>query len=380
VESAGFSTLLLDLYEAAASPGGWERVAPLVAQEFGVESCQIQYRSPDGRFVQRLSRTPNYTDKLLNLYATSAWRDDVWSSYGASHPNLLTRNENFISDAGVLALDYYNEVMRPLDIFYVMGTGATLGRDGGIGLLGIHRSHKEGTFSADDERRMNLFLPHFQRAMSLTRRLRDVELQRDAGMASLDALSLGLVLAGADGKIFFANSIAERHLQAGAAIKAMRGHLCVCDARNHEILKQSIRNVAALAYGKTVPSPPLIMLRGSEEARLSLLVCPAPTARHFSGPDVPVVAIYIGEPDRKPVSLRDLVTRVYGLTPAEGRLLSALLDGERLQETADRLEISVNTIRTQLRSLFAKTGHRRQSDLIREVTNHPVLRLAAGKI
>ncbi len=377
---AGFSKLLLDLYEAAESPGGWEPVAPLVAQEFGVESCQIQYRSPNGRFVQRLSRTPNYTDKLMSLYATAAWRDDVWSSYGASHLHEIGRNENFISDADVPKLDYYNEVMRPLRIFYVMGTGVSLDQDGGIGIIGVHRQRREGTFDAEAEQRMRLFIPHFQRAMSLTHRLQTLEIQRDSGMASLDALSLGLVLAGVDGKIFFANSVAERHLQAGAAVTSLRGHLRLRDARAHDILKQAIQTTAALAYGKSVSSSPLIVVQSQEETRLSLLVCPAPTACHFSGPNVPVVAIYIGEPDRKPISLRDLLTQVYGLTPAEGRLLTALLDGERLQETADRLEISVNTIRTQLRSLFAKTGHRRQSDLIRDVTNHPVLRLAAGKI
>lgn len=330
--------------------------------------------------MQRLSRTPNYTDRLLNLYATSAWRDDVWSIYGANHPNELARNENFISDADVLSLDYYNDVMRPLDIFYVMGAGVSLDRDGGIGLIGLHRSRTEGTFDADAEQKMRLFIPHFQRAMTLTNRLQTLEIQRDGALASLDALSLGLVLAGADGRIIFANSVAERHLQAGVAITSLRGHLCVRDGRSHEILKQSIRATAALAYGKSVASPPLIVLPSHEETRLSLLVCPAPRARHFSGPNAPAVAIYIGEPGRKPASLQDFVMQLYGLTPAEARLLMALLDGERLQETADRLQVSLNTVKTQLRSLFAKTGHRRQADLIRDVTNHPILRLAAGKI
>jgi len=65
----------------------------------------------------------------------------------------------------------------------------------------------------------------------------------------------------------------------------------------------------------------------------------------------------------------------YGLTPAEARLMAALVDGERLEDYADRQGISVNTARTQSKQIFAKTGHGRQADLIREVLANPALRV-----
>lgn len=56
---------------------------------------------------------------------------------------------------------------------------------------------------------------------------------------------------------------------------------------------------------------------------------------------------------------------IIGLTPAEARLASALLQGTSLDEAAAQLGVTRNTIRTQLRGLFIKTDTHRQSDLLR---------------
>jgi len=65
-------------------------------------------------------------------------------------------------------------------------------------------------------------------------------------------------------------------------------------------------------------------------------------------------------------------TRMYretfGLTPAEARLAAALRDGLALKEAAAKLNISVNTARNQIKSVFEKLGVNRQGDLIRHLT------------
>jgi len=56
---------------------------------------------------------------------------------------------------------------------------------------------------------------------------------------------------------------------------------------------------------------------------------------------------------------------LFGLTGAEATLAQGLLDGRRLAEIAASRDVSVETVRTQLRSLFKKTGASRQADLMR---------------
>jgi DNA-binding CsgD family transcriptional regulator len=70
-----------------------------------------------------------------------------------------------------------------------------------------------------------------------------------------------------------------------------------------------------------------------------------------------------------------LLGRLYGLTPAEARLAMALVNGAELRGYAEALSISYYTARAHLRSIFQKTGHSRQADLIRDIVSNPVPRL-----
>jgi DNA-binding CsgD family transcriptional regulator len=54
----------------------------------------------------------------------------------------------------------------------------------------------------------------------------------------------------------------------------------------------------------------------------------------------------------------------FGLTPAEIRLTGALLESDSLARAADSLGISINTAKTQLASIFRRTGLRRQKELV----------------
>ncbi len=53
-------------------------------------------------------------------------------------------------------------------------------------------------------------------------------------------------------------------------------------------------------------------------------------------------------------------------------LACGLLSGETIQAYTTRVGVSANTARSQLKSIFAKTGHSRQSALIRDLTSNPV--------
>jgi DNA-binding CsgD family transcriptional regulator len=49
-------------------------------------------------------------------------------------------------------------------------------------------------------------------------------------------------------------------------------------------------------------------------------------------------------------------------------LLAALADGEELSAYAERAGISMNTVRFHLKTAYARTGAKRQSELVRLVT------------
>ncbi len=69
-----------------------------------------------------------------------------------------------------------------------------------------------------------------------------------------------------------------------------------------------------------------------------------------------------GKAPQVPDALR--LQLIFGLTPAETRLVEHLLKGESLNEIAEHVRVSRETLRSQLRSLFTKTQTRRQAELI----------------
>ena len=76
-------------------------------------------------------------------------------------------------------------------------------------------------------------------------------------------------------------------------------------------------------------------------------------------------------PRVSPEALRDLL----GLTQSEAGIAADIGDGMRPTEIAARHGISPNTVRAHLRSIFTKTGVRRQSQLV-----HLVLHSQPGLI
>jgi DNA-binding CsgD family transcriptional regulator len=59
-----------------------------------------------------------------------------------------------------------------------------------------------------------------------------------------------------------------------------------------------------------------------------------------------------------------LLQQAFALTPAETRLALGLANGQDLQSIARHHNVSVGTLRVQLKSIFIKTHTKRQSELI----------------
>ncbi len=81
--------------------------------------------------------------------------------------------------------------------------------------------------------------------------------------------------------------------------------------------------------------------------------------------------VFIADPERRVEAWDALLVRLYDLTAAEARTAMLLLQGHRVQEIADQLAVGTATTRTHLKRIFAKTGARTQSDLVRLLLSGP---------
>jgi DNA-binding CsgD family transcriptional regulator len=73
--------------------------------------------------------------------------------------------------------------------------------------------------------------------------------------------------------------------------------------------------------------------------------------------------LHVRDPEQLTVIGRCL-QELFGLTAAEAVLAAGLAEGKSIEELAAEQGVSMNTARTQLKSIFAKTGVHRQGQLI----------------
>ncbi len=181
---------------------------------------------------------------------------------------------------------------------------------------------------------------------------------------------IGWVLLSASRRITAANQAAELVMADGLGALRVGQPIRFDDAANDEALTQALGQARAQVAGQTI----LRLQRDAYEGPRFAYVVPARSlpgvldaaAIELTEDDQAYAIVFpaVEETGRLWVSIRES----FGLTPAEVRLARKLRDGKALKEAADDLDVSVNTVRNQLRAIFDKMGLKRQSDLVRALT------------
>jgi DNA-binding CsgD family transcriptional regulator len=86
-----------------------------------------------------------------------------------------------------------------------------------------------------------------------------------------------------------------------------------------------------------------------------------PLSLYFQGPTV-VILMEQGNTMQRVNG--DYFSMAYGLTAAETRALAGIMAGKSVDEIADAAALSRETIRSQMKSLYAKTGTSGQLELL----------------
>ncbi|MBM6583499.1 helix-turn-helix transcriptional regulator [Microvirga sp. BT689] len=84
--------------------------------------------------------------------------------------------------------------------------------------------------------------------------------------------------------------------------------------------------------------------------------------------DDAALALVVVDPEDCPEPSYAVLQEVFGITKSEARVGNRLTCGVSLQEAAEVIGVTIGTVRSQTKSLFAKTGTNRQAELVRLLT------------
>jgi len=211
---------------------------------------------------------------------------------------------------------------------------------------------------------MRLLGPHLRRAITISDLLDMRALQAQALGATLDSLSIGVVIVAAEARILQANVAATLMFNDGGPILSSGGKLLAAatDAtaelrRAIEIARGDETAIGHVGIGVALP------MEDGERAIAHVL----PLARGDIRTRLVAqgtAAVFVTRENAGPPSSYAAIASSFGLTPAETRLLERLAQGQTLAEAAKALTVAETTAKTHLAHLFEKMGVSRQADLV----------------
>jgi DNA-binding CsgD family transcriptional regulator len=232
--------------------------------------------------------------------------------------------------------------------------------DGAPLIFSCQRSLGDERFGPAELEAIEAIFPHLERAAHIAARF---SRERTDGMLdTFERMACGGILLSSDGRVVRMNAHAETLV--GVCLNIIAGRLSAIDTIANEDLQRLIREVGpgviSLQRGMAAPFAPLPRHSGRPLAVYAMpLVAETPDLFQRAHAILAIV-----DPDANRDVGSDFLARVYRLTPAELRLANALAKGGDVKEISEIFGISLHTARTQLKSLMAKTGTSRQSDLI----------------
>ena len=245
---------------------------------------------------------------------------------------------------------------------------------GGVYALGIHRPRRASPFDRTATEVLQRLLPHIGRALQVRGRL-DMGRQAVTGAATtLDGLAFGVVQLSAAGRLVTANRAALDMMAANDGLLVTAGAVHALSLGDDDRLQRAIAQAARTTGGEAARGEAeggagghLHIARPSGRRAYTAIVTPLGLDRQALLPHQPAVMLIVTDPEIGPRIDARALSAMFGLTPAEARLVSLLATGLPLPAVARHLGVSFETARKQVATARAKTRTASQVDLVRMV-------------
>jgi DNA-binding CsgD family transcriptional regulator len=369
VEDETYISLINDIYDAALDHKCWLGAMEKIADFVGGSATNIfLHDKADGQSVYFQWGNDPYYDRLyfekyapLNPMFPGAMLFDVGQ---VQAQNDVVPYHEFYETR------FFKEWMEPQGIVDSIG-GIVEKSAGSVAMLVVRMHQRDGLVNDDMRRRFSLVLPHVRRSLLIGQVISFKEAKAAVMAETLSRLTTAMFLVDGRGGIVLANDAGSELLAEGVVAHGAAGQLNIVSREVNRIL------IAACAASAEQDSSGLgcqgvaASFFVAEERWLMHVLPLTSGARREAGIVYSAVAaIFVRRAAIDTPSALELVSRMYGLTPSEARVVQAVIDVGGVGRIADALGILPSTVKTHLHRVFMKTGTTRQSELVRLVAAH----------
>jgi DNA-binding CsgD family transcriptional regulator len=324
------------MYEAALDGTKWPDALRAMASALGGTACGLRFES----FI-----TPAVEQTWIGLepeweraYVAHYWTHDIWASEARANglPGTALASDHLISPELRKKNAFINELCAKFEIDDLVGGLVSLSPERMVSFATM-KWRGQRPFDEGHAALMSSLIPHVRRALMVEDALRSARVAEKTAWSIVDRLPVGAIVVDARRRVLHQNRAATRMMAAGISL----------DQKPFRELIATLRPIRVGAFTAVAVRLP------DEETPFGLA--------HDAGRTL----VLITDPAERVLPPIELLMTIFGLTLAEARVALLVGGGLAPKEAANELGTAWNTVRAQLRHVFAKTHTSSQSALVR---------------
>lgn len=257
---------------------------------------------------------------------------------------------------------FYRDFLHPRGYGWVAATAVNI-PTGELLSVSLERHHRRGPYERQTVNKLDLFSRHLSRAGMLAAR---IGLDRALAMAeALDTVGLPAAVLRFNGRPLAMNGLFEDLLPHVVTDRPAR--LTLIAERADDLFVHAMNSLGYPHHEDSVWSIPL----AATDQQPPMIVHVIPIRRAAQDLFAQAAAIVVITPVvAADVPQADVLQGLFDLTPAEALVAREIGSGHSIEVAADILDRSRETVRSQLKNVLAKTGVRRQAELVALLSGH----------
>lgn len=358
------SQILGAIYDAALNEAAWVTCLQMVRNTFGANYASLIVRHETIDDIGLIVSAGNNQSDIDPGNPHIAM-----SPFTGMKPDQVVTIKDVLTEAEWRASFYYRDYCAPQGVFHVMAADIAT-RNGGVYGFRVTRPETSPDFSQADIDFCRLLLPHIKRALNL-----HLSIHQDRKVSTLYShamaqMMVGVVVLDQNGQVMECNAAATAILDAKDGLSVAAGQLEASYVEDNRKLQALVRGALGSHPGAHLAlNEAMSVSRPSGRLGWGLIVQSIASDQWTEGKQRPSVAVFVRDTEGRVDPPVRLAQQLFHLTPAETALAIQLANGLSLEEAAEILNIKRNTARAHLRSIFSKTGVRRQTELVRIFLN-----------
>jgi len=310
-----------------------------------------------------------YDADFLKSYTDYYGAINAWAPHLSTGPiGVALTSDNCLTQDELIKTEYYNDWVRPQGDIRV-GAGVVLARDTsrffvlGGNMMRQHEQHEQQWVNT-----LDLLAPHMRQALEIGRNLFDGAANTLLGMPTAPGKSGAVMALTQRRQVRYANPAALALAEVGEVLSYDHaGHVVFSDADADTAINIALSDMrwsrgpasGSVRAKDSVGQTRTIRYARIESDRLGYVPVGIET-----GSGEPLLLVSIHQDDAGP-SLGKILRRRFGLTESEIAIALLIGDGVATHEMARLRDVSVHTVRDQIKACLRKTGAGRQANLVR---------------